>query len=193
MMSITFANTKEASLEKNKTTYLLNDKCGSFSVGLPIFGEVDGNYLIVNKESPDDTTKKLTLTLTCDTNGLAINNELVLFNNNTGQWELNPKQWDWYTDENDKKEVRKSLNIDQLNSKNGHGWIVTQIAIGSKDDDYVKLLFFCLFNSDKTKKLCGEGDAQYIQHRENLGTLADDYEPIIKKIIESIRFLPDNN
>lgn len=171
----------------------LENNCGGISIDLPEWLKFQNNILNLNKELPSDTIGKVTFTLECNSKDIALNNDITLFNEQTKKWELNSAQWSWSTNKLEQEDVKGSFKLYQLKNENNFGWIVTQIAIGSKENDYTKSLSFCLISSNHLKQLCGGGLVQYIPHRKDLGTSEGDYSGMIIKLIESIRFLSDNH
>lgn len=167
-------------------------ECGTISIDVPNWVKIQDNVLNVNKDYPDDSIGQITLTIKCNAEDITFSNDTTLFNEQTKQWVLNPAQWNWLTNKLEQEDVKNSFKLYQLKNENSYGWIVTQIGIGSNEDDYTKSLSFCLISDDHLKQLCGYGLIQYIPHREDLGTTVGDFEPVVTKLIGSIKFISEN-
>lgn len=166
---------------------ILSDNCAHITMQLPKWVELNPNGFVIRKLFPNSGMGELIFNLYCQLPNSTSITETVVFNNETKEWEINPKQWQEYNEE-DQEDIKKSMKISQLSIDDKKGWLFTQLGLDN-GTGYNKYLSFCL-EVDSNKMLCGNGLVQELVYKDDT---RGDYENMIKKFIESIKFLPDNS
>lgn len=186
-----YADIKDVYPVFSKIVTLAEKNCGQISMKLPNWAEIKNGGLIINKS--DSTAPKYmnSFVMSCYDKNNVPNTDLVFFNKETKQWELNPTIWEEF-DKDKAGLIKSNFTIENIIVKNGSGWIVTEIGIGSGSDDFSKYLTFCLERKNTHKVLCGYGIVQYIPRSEDIGMTENDYTQMITGFIKSIEFIPEN-
>lgn len=173
--------------------YKESKKCEGISFNVHSWVDFKEGQLIIKKSLPHDDNSDflsggMRFTMLCKINA-KIDESYIKYNSSNDQWEL--------TSENEDMDgyvygtKYKANRIYQLHTPNASGWLWTSLDYNMRDKNFSKLVNFCLFNKDKTKKLCGNGISQYIPNKKQLGTTRFDYTPILIKILNTAQFLDD--
>ncbi|REG50418.1 hypothetical protein B0G80_6847 [Paraburkholderia sp. BL6669N2] len=87
----------------------------------------------------------------------------------------------YYVDDSEKKLLSPVTRIYQLKSENSNGFIRTRDDINGEERLRVRSYKYCLFHDDKA--ICGAGQTM------RLSKPAQDYLPLILRILRSVRFV----
>lgn len=148
---------------------------GWFAIPLRLFSGLPQEKFFVNFSCYDITSPNVF-------HGYAI------YNLKNQLWELNPDVLEEDADEENLEDLKNRVAIHQLEAVNGSGWLTTwkNFCSGPHCRVALKSMSFCLIHPDEKKALCGiSDDTQFLDLDGNM----HDFEPMVTRFIETIRFI----